>query len=343
MAAAQDTNKSSSSIASDYEELAILQESGKSVVHDSDFEENCQPPAKPNRASSVKSSKSGKSASVKSDKSASVKSEKSASVKSEKLASSSFSSAKSDNSAAKSVSITSEQSLSPATKPRSVTVESDASLADSKTGDVFTDLSETVVLTPHNGKHSDSSSYVSDKENQEKRDQEMEEEEERCLSVKEALNAAQEKERQAIGNAVLLRKTDRQDLVLSKKYLSTDSEMSDRSSEASDAPSKPPRNKSPARNELRETSVPKEDLVHKGVITEQVRASSVVDSSPNTTIHGLRAVDSPILKLLDDLDKKDDEEVIIILLLPVFVPLSLSDCYPPCLTICYSSQYLSKV
>ena len=49
--------KSATSIASDYEELTVLQEAGKQVIYDSDFEENLAP-AKPARAASIKSNKS---------------------------------------------------------------------------------------------------------------------------------------------------------------------------------------------------------------------------------------------------------------------------------------------
>jgi len=284
----KDISKSSTSIASDYEDLRIPQESGKSVVYESDFDEQAAKPIKPDRASSVKSAASAKSAK-------------------------SGGSARSDKSIdqpLKSISMTSESSLSPAAKPRSQTIES-GHVSEEKAG-VFTDVSEPIVL-PHNGKHSDSSSYLFDKENLE--------EEERQPSVKEIMRLAKEKEQ---ANSAPKRKTDRQDFVTSKKYLSTDSDMSDRGSEASDAPTKPPRTKSPVRNHLSQKGSPREsplreqapenDDLHKAVITDQARNSiqlnrGAVDNSPNATVRGLRSVDSPIMKLLDDLDNKPEEQI----------------------------------
>lgn len=190
-------------------------------------------------------------------------------------------SVKSESTAPKSESTPSESSLEiPQTN-----IESDKSEVDKF--EVFTDVSEPVVVN-ENGKKSVSSEQP-----------EEEEEDEKPLSVKEILRRAQEKEREALGAAVLPPKMATKPASVTKRYLSTESEASDRSSEASDPPAKPPRAKSPVRG-----SVSKSEGKKFSTSSETTERSI----SPNSgiSVRGLRTVDSPI-RLDEDVDNEEVE------------------------------------
>ena len=283
----RDRSKSSVSILSDYEDLTVLKEADREVVYDSDFEETANPEAP------VRTSKSQSTSSAEPKQSDSDEPTKKLLSVSESLASSKPEEEEkvevappataSESEPAMSESGGSVSSVPKGSEPHSTTVESDVSVDKQE---VFGDVSDTVVIK-ENGRGSLTS------------EQEQEEEEERHLSVKEILRLAQEKEREVMGNAVLVRK-NKVDPTISRRYLSTDSENSDRGSEASDPPAKPPRarSKSPVRN--------KPEMI----VQPTMKAScGVPDTAPSATLKGLRTVDSPILKLMDEMNRPDEEQV----------------------------------
>lgn len=287
----RDRSKSSVSILSDYEDLTVLQEAGREVVYDSDFDEKL--PEKPVQTVQPNLSVSS-SASERPQSDSSEPSKKVLSV-SESLASSKPEEEEKEEEDATtpvvtetvlepsepemSESGTSVSSVPRSAEPTSTTVESDVSV--DKSSEVFGDVVETVVLK-ENGRGSLTS-------------EQDDEDGEKHLSVKEILRLTQEKERELMGNAVLPRK-NKIDPTISRRYLSTDSENSDRGSEASDPPAKPPRarSKSPVRKP-------------EAIVQPVKRAYGETDTSPSETLKGLRAVDSPILKLMDDINKDEDE------------------------------------
>ena len=124
------------------------------------------------------------------------------------------------------------------------------------------------------------------------------EEEGNSLTVKNVLGLAENNEEEA--QAVEPQKT-------SRSLLSTGSEsVSERGSERSGAPSKPPRSRSVSpvnsRNNPR-CSSPPADVIK----SEPLKVLEAMDVIPNAAIRGLRQVDSPVLKLLDDLENKDEQ------------------------------------
>nr|AEY80342.1 ABLIM class LIM protein ML093519b [Mnemiopsis leidyi] len=285
----RDRSKSSVSILSDYEDLTVLKEADREVVYDSDFEETANPEV------SVRTSKSQSTSSVEPKQSDSDEPKKILSV-SDSLASSKHGEVEKEEVAPSATASESEPAMSESggsvssvpkgSEPHSTTLESDVSVDKQE---VFGDVSDTVVIK-ENGR----GSLTSEQEQEQK-----EEEEERHLSVKEILRLAQEKERETMGNAVLVRK-NKVDPTISRRYLSTDSENSDRGSEASDPPAKPPRSrsKSPVRNKPEMIVQPTMKSNH-----------GVPDTAPSATLKGLRTVDSPILKLMDEMNRPDEEQI----------------------------------
>lgn len=291
----RDRSKSSVSILSDYEDLSVLQEAGREVVYDSDFDELApEVPVHPVQPRSIPSPEPKQSDSD----SQSLTSKKLLSV-SESLASS-ISKPEEEEKEESPPPVPERQSITESaisesgtsvssvpkggsvSEPQSTTVESDV-----ESNKVFGDVSDTVVIK-ENGRGSLTS------------EQEEEEEEEKHLSVKEILRLAQEKERELMGNAVLVRK-NKVDPTISRRYLSTDSENSDRGSEASDPPAKPPRarSKSPVRHNNKPEMI----------VQPTMKTSGEPDTSPSATLKTLRSVDSPILKLMDEMSKPDDEQI----------------------------------
>jgi len=294
----RDRSKSSVSILSDYEDLTVLQEADRDVVYDSDFDdlESPEVPARSvkSQSQSVSSLEPKQSDSEEPKKLLSV-SESLASSKQEEVFSKPDEEEKVEDSLATpepepvsepamSESGTSVSSVPKGAEPQSTTVESDVSIDKTE---VFGDVSDTVVIK-ENGR----GSYTSE--------QDEEEEEERHPSVKEILRAAQEKEREVMGAAVMVRK-NKVDPTISRRYLSTDSENSDRGSEASDPPAKPPRarSKSPIRNNNKPEMI----------VQPTMKARGETDTSPSATLKGLRTVESPVLKLMDQMNKPDDEQI----------------------------------
>jgi len=153
-----------------------------------------------------------------------------------------------------------------------------------------------------NDKHSlsDSGSCQSDKENQSKQNTDVNQKDEavvaeNCKSVSEMLKMAKEKEE------VIPPKIG---FSLSKKFTSlTSDEGSDiiqgrhprNLSESSDAaPNKPPSSSTPMKKSLSEDRKPNTD----------------VESAPSPALSGLKSVNSPVLKLLEDIDNKNSSEEI---------------------------------
>ena len=292
----RDRSKSSVSILSDYEDLTVLKEADREVVYDSDFDE-LESPEAPVRTSQ---SQSHSTSSPEPKQSDNEEPKKLLSV-SESLASSKpeeeekvltpvtpvtpgVPEPEPEPESAISESGTSVSSVPKGVEPQSTTVESDVSVDKTE---VFGDVSDTVLIK-ENGRGSLTS-------------EQDDEEEERHLSVKEILRLAQEKERELMGNAVLVRK-NKVDPTISRRYLSTDSENSDRGSEASDPPAKPPRARS--KSPVRKTNSKPEMIVQ-----PTMKTMEGPDLSPSATLKGLRSVDSPILKLMDEMNKPEEEQV----------------------------------
>ena len=139
-----------------------------------------------------------------------------------------------------------------------------------------------------------------------------ESDDEKPLSVKDLLKLAKEKEndQEVEPSAFLPRKTSRAETSISQSLLSTASETtSDRGSVKSDVPSKPvrSRSKSPVNNTPRRRFVSPPREVIKCEQVRPVESKEETAVSPSAAIRGLRQVDSPVLKLLDDLDKKEEQ------------------------------------
>jgi hypothetical protein len=264
----------------------VLKEADRDVVYDSDFDDAPSPeaPARSSKSQSISSSEPKQSDSEEPKKLLSV-SESLASSKPEEVekVEAPPDASEPEPEPAVSESGTSVSSVPKGAEPQSTTVESDVSVEKTE---VFGDESEAVMIK-ENGR----GSLTSEQED---------EEEERHLSVKEILRLAQQKERELMGNAVLVRK-NKVDTNISRRYLSTDSDNSDRGSEASDPPAKPPRarSKSPVRNNGKPEMI----------VQPTLKVRDEPDTSPSDTLKRLRSVDSPVLKLMESQSKPDDEQV----------------------------------